>query len=101
MTEQIALIKTEYTQDDLGEWVETRTKKTVFSQVDSVTMNEFYQAGLQGFKPDYRFAVWQSEYEGEELIARCFCHELDHLDGIIYTEVMERFLTEEELQFED
>ncbi len=37
------------------------------------------------------------EYEGEELIARCFCHELDHLDGIIYTEVMERYLTEEEL----
>ena len=41
------------------------------------------------------------EAEGEELIARCFCHELDHLDGIIYTEVMERFLTEEELSLED
>ena len=38
------------------------------------------------------------EAEGEELIARCFCHELDHLDGIVYTQVMERFLTEEELQ---
>ena len=38
------------------------------------------------------------ECEGEELIARCFCHELDHLDGIVYTEVMERFLTEEELE---
>ena len=38
------------------------------------------------------------EVEGEELIARCFCHELDHLDGIVYTEVMERFLTEEELE---
>ena len=37
------------------------------------------------------------EAEGEELIARCFCHELDHLDGIIYTEVMERYLTEDEL----
>ena len=37
------------------------------------------------------------EAEGEELIARCFCHELDHLDGILYTEIMERFLTEEEL----
>ena len=35
--------------------------------------------------------------EGEEITARCFCHELDHLDGIVYTEVMERFLTEEEL----
>ena len=37
------------------------------------------------------------EVEGEELIARCFCHELDHLDGIVYTEVMDRFLTEEEM----
>ncbi len=37
------------------------------------------------------------EAEAEELIARCFCHELDHLDGIVYTQVMERFLTEEEL----
>lgn len=38
------------------------------------------------------------EAEGEELTARCFCHEIDHLDGIIYTEVMERYLTDEELQ---
>ena len=41
------------------------------------------------------------EAEGEELIARCFCHELDHLDGIVYTEVMERFLTEEELEAQE
>ena len=38
------------------------------------------------------------EAEGEELIARCFCHELDHLDGIVYTQVMDRVLTEEELE---
>ena len=37
------------------------------------------------------------EAEGEELIGRCFCHEYDHLDGIVYTQVMERFLTEEEM----
>lgn len=37
------------------------------------------------------------EYEGEELIARAFCHELDHLDGHIYTEIAEKMLTEEEL----
>ena len=41
------------------------------------------------------------EAEGEELIARCFCHELDHLDGILYTQVMERFLTEEELEADE
>ena len=37
------------------------------------------------------------EAEGEELIGRCFCHEYDHLDGIVYTEVMERILTDAEL----
>ena len=41
------------------------------------------------------------EAEAEELIARCFCHELDHLDGIVYTEKMDRYLTEEELNAED
>lgn len=41
------------------------------------------------------------EAEGEELIGRCFCHEYDHLDGIVYTEVMERFLTQEELDGEE
>ena len=38
------------------------------------------------------------EYEGEELIARCFCHELDHLDGHMYTEFAERMLTKEEIE---
>jgi len=47
-----------------------------------------------------RFGEWY-EAEGEELTARCFCHELDHLDGIIYTEVMERYLTDEELGYDD
>ena len=41
------------------------------------------------------------EAEGEALIARCFCHELDHLDGIVYTEVMERFLREDELVYDE
>ena len=41
------------------------------------------------------------EAEGEELTARCFCHELDHLDGIVYTEVMERLLTEDELMADE
>lgn len=38
------------------------------------------------------------EAEGEEIVARCFCHELDHLDGHLYTEKVIRFLTEEELE---
>ena len=47
-----------------------------------------------------RYGEW-FEAEGEELIGRCFCHELDHLDGILYTQVMERFLTEDELCYDE
>ena len=38
------------------------------------------------------------EVSGEGLTARCFCHEIDHLDGIMFTSKCERMLTEEELQ---
>ena len=44
-----------------------------------------------------RFGNW-FEAEGEALIARCFCHELEHLDGHLYTEKVSRFLTEEEIE---
>ena len=43
-----------------------------------------------------RFGNW-FEVEAEALIARCFCHELDHLDGHLYTEKVSR-LTEEEME---
>lgn len=53
-------------------------------------------------RPDYvkiraqdRTGEWY-EYEGEELIARCFCHEIEHLDGHLYTEKAYRMLTDEE-----
>ena len=36
--------------------------------------------------------------EGEGLTARCFCHEIDHLNGIVFTSKCERMLTEEELE---
>ena len=41
------------------------------------------------------------EREGEGLTARCFCHEIDHLNGILFTSLAERMLTEEEIQSGD
>ena len=38
------------------------------------------------------------EVEGTGLTARCFCHEIDHLDGHLFTEISERILSEEELE---
>ena len=44
-----------------------------------------------------RYGNW-FEAEGEGLVARCFCHEIEHLDGHLYTEHIDRFLTDEELE---
>ena len=38
------------------------------------------------------------EVEGTGLTARCFCHEIDHLDGVVFTSKCERMLTQEELE---
>ena len=38
------------------------------------------------------------EAEGEDLLARAFCHELDHLEGKLFTDEAVRMLTEEELE---
>lgn len=35
------------------------------------------------------------EYTGEGLMARCICHECDHLDGILYVEKVIKFIEED------
>lgn len=41
------------------------------------------------------------EVVGEGLTARAFCHEIDHLDGVLYTTIAQRMLTEEEMKNDD
>ena len=36
--------------------------------------------------------------EAEDLLARACCHELDHLEGVLFDEIADRFLSEEEIQ---
>ena len=38
------------------------------------------------------------EVEDSDLTARCFCHEIEHLDGHLFVEHRDHLLTEEELQ---
>ena len=37
------------------------------------------------------------ETEGEGLTARAFCHELDHLEGVLFDELADHIMSEEEL----
>jgi len=38
------------------------------------------------------------EVQDSDLTARCFCHEIEHLDGHLFVEHTDHLLTEEELQ---
>lgn len=48
-------------------------------------------------KAQRRTGEW-FEVEDEGLTARCFCHELDHLEGHMFDELCERLYTGEELE---
>ncbi len=36
--------------------------------------------------------------EGEGLLARAFCHEIDHLDGVLFSDKAIRFIDVEEIR---
>ena len=38
------------------------------------------------------------ELDGEEIVARCFCHELEHVDGHLFVEHTDRLYTVDELE---
>ncbi len=46
-------------------------------------------------KAQDRFGEWH-EYEGEELLARAFCHETDHLDGNMFMRMVDEWLEPEQ-----
>ena len=55
-------------------------------------VQELMRRRLAEILPEARFMgedMNEYEIEGEELLARCICHELDHLDGHLYVEKVE------------
>ncbi len=38
------------------------------------------------------------EIDGEQLLARAFCHEIDHLNGVVFKDVADRMLTAAEIE---
>ena len=81
----------------------------------TITATEGEQTGVEGClsfpgiygivtRPEKVTVTAQNRYgetfsvTGEGIVARAFCHEIDHLDGVVFTEKVERFLTEEELR---
>ncbi len=55
-------------------------------------------------RPDYVKVKAQDRFgneftvDGKELLAKAFCHELDHLEGVIFKQVAIRMLTPDEIE---
>lgn len=86
----IELINPEITESD-GEQIGAEGCLSVPGEYGVVRRPDFVRVLAQD-----RDGNW-IEYEGVGLTARCICHELDHLDGHLFTEKAERMLTEEEI----
>jgi len=65
---EIDLISTTYQVDEIGDSVETETKRTVFAAVLTYRNKDYYEALSSGLKPSINFAINRHEYDGEETI---------------------------------
>lgn len=65
--QKIKLISKTYAMTSgIGIRTAIESKISTFAIRHSVSQTEFYNAGLQGFKPEARFDVYQTEYSGED-----------------------------------
>lgn len=96
---------------DIGEGLVEIINPKILEQRGSVTDNEgcLSVPGLAGkvTRPQFVKVECMTRngekmiIEGEDLMARCLCHEIDHLDGILYTDKVEGDLFEVENEEDD
>ena len=64
----ITLIQTNKRKDEYGRWIAYTTSRDVLCQVDSISQNEFFEAGRNGLNPEFRFTMFQYDYQDEVLV---------------------------------
>lgn len=64
----IYLISETRSQDAIGQYVSEETSRQVFARKQSITRNEWFDAGRSGLQPEVCFVVFRYDYEGELII---------------------------------
>ena len=68
-SEQVTLLSIRTrTKDAIGQEFVTEKATTIFCGVQSVTAKEFFEAGEQGIRPEYKLTVYAWEYKGEQAV---------------------------------
>lgn len=68
MSDVLKLITESFTTDRYGNEVATETKTEVFCEVYSISQNEFFSAGKEGFRPSFRFDVFFDDYDDQQIV---------------------------------
>ena len=56
------------TQNSIGEWISAVLPVQVFAEVQSVSSSEFFAASQVGLAPEYRFTMFDGDYNGEDVL---------------------------------
>lgn len=64
----ITLVKRTYIQDELLQDIPVESKRNVFCNVKSVGRQEWYDAGHEGLKPEYKVTMSRYEYDDEKIV---------------------------------
>lgn len=64
----ISLIAETRTQDEIGQYISAETSRDVYCDVQSVSRQEWFNAGKDGLKPSYVFIMFAPDYEGEKIV---------------------------------
>lgn len=64
----INLLQETYEVDEIGQRVPVITPRTVFCNISSVTGTEWFSAGQNGIRPEYRITMFRYDYHGEEAV---------------------------------
>jgi len=61
----ITLVGATFTQDDIGQQIETPVTTDVYAQIGSVSGTEWHEAGRNGIRPVYKFTMFLYDYNDE------------------------------------
>ena len=61
----IQLVAVTIVEDELGNQIEQETMRQVFANEFSISDRDFYNAGIQGLRPEKRFEIYVFEYQNE------------------------------------
>lgn len=64
----IYLVRSERTQNSIGEWISTESIRRVFANVSSISASEYFNASQIGLNPEVRFTMFAPDYDGELIV---------------------------------